>query len=257
MTSNMTTLDRALKDEFSGYHKAIQKNTVAMATRAYEIHCEHISSDGKKYDAQFEDWWNSHGLDDVFGSRSTWTKWHRAGELISKVKGRYSEHSDKLPNARDALYQVAMLDETELRLCLDDTYTRKSVTAPEAEWQRPKNPKPVINPGATAASIRSWRERWRAPQQPRSDSRNLLFLTIKVDRSLYDFDSVTGDFDGSIEPATLGALYNDILDMFQPYREAIWVDSNLEKLRGEHDKRQLTAVDSIGKVSKKKTKKAK
>jgi hypothetical protein len=255
MTSNMTTLDRSLKDEFSGYHKAILKNTVAMATRAYEIHCENLSTDGKKYDAKFEDWWKSFGLDEVFGGRSSWTKWHRAGEAIARVKARFDEYSDEMPSARDALYEVAMLDEQELRLCVQDTYTRKSITAPEAEWQRPKNPKPVINPGATAASIRSWRGRWRAPQQPRSDSRNLQFLTIKVDRSLYDFDSATGEFDGRIEPATLGALYNDILNTVEPFRDAVWIDSNLGKLMDEHDKRQLAAADAIGKVSKKKSKK--
>jgi hypothetical protein len=94
------------------------------------------------------------------GSPSSWTKWHRAGAAIAVVD-RLGQ-SDKLPHARDALYEISLLDYDELRLCLQDTYTRKSRWEPQSEWHRPESPAPVIHPRATAKSIRSWRERWRA-----------------------------------------------------------------------------------------------
>ena len=83
---------------------------------------------------------------------------------IRKSHAQFENCANKLPTTRDALYEIAFLQPEELRLCLENRYTRSSVTQPEAEWKRPTKPQPVINPGASAGSIRSWRKNWREPR---------------------------------------------------------------------------------------------
>jgi hypothetical protein len=196
---NLAPLDARLKEQFQELFRAVKRNTIALAKEAFQIHSEHYSRTERKYDKDFEVWWKVQGLDQVFGSRGNWTKWYRAGEAIEKVRAQSEKYANKLPTTCDALYEIALLQPDELRLCLENRYTRSSVTQPEAEWKRPKSLKPVINPATTASSIRSWRKNWREPRQPRADKRTLPFIRIQIHRSLYDFDK-SGQPTGVIAP---------------------------------------------------------
>jgi gamma-glutamylcyclotransferase (GGCT)/AIG2-like uncharacterized protein YtfP len=185
---NLVPLDAELKEKFQKLFRAAKRNTPALAKQAFQIHNEHYLRTNRKYDEDFELWWEAQGLEQVFGSRGNWTKWYRAGEALEKVHAQFEKYANKLPTTRDSLYEIALLQPDELRLCLENNYSRSSVAQPEAEWKRPKRLQPVINPGATASSIRSWRKNWREPRQPRADKRTLAFITIRIHRSLYDFD---------------------------------------------------------------------
>jgi hypothetical protein len=74
----------------------------------------------------------------IFGSRGNWTKWYRAGEAIEKVHTQFEKYADKLPTTRDALYEIALLQPDELPLCLENNYTRGSVTQPPQWFLRPE-----------------------------------------------------------------------------------------------------------------------
>lgn len=82
-TTNLVLLDAGLKERFQKLFRAEKRNTVALAKEAFQIHGEHYHVAERKYDKDFEKWWTTQAMDRVFGTRTNWTKWHRAGEAIS------------------------------------------------------------------------------------------------------------------------------------------------------------------------------
>jgi hypothetical protein len=239
-TTNLILLDAALKKKFQELFKAEKRNTIALAKEAFQIHGEHYHVAERKYDKYFEKWWTTQAMDRVFGSRTNWTKWHRAGEAIEKVHARFVDYVGNLPMNRDALYEIAMLQADELRLCLENKYTRTSITESEAEWKQSKKPQPVINPRATAGSIRSWRKKWREPSQPRTDKRTLPFVTIRLHGSLYDFDKF-GHPSGLIAAGQAVEINQRIIDFLKPLDVFVRVESRLEQLLAGYDKRRVAA----------------
>jgi hypothetical protein len=239
-TINLVPLDAELKDNFQKLFRAVKKNTITLAKKAFQIHSEHYSRADRKYDKDFEGWWEVQELDLIFGSRGNWTKWYRAGEAIEKVHVQFEKYADRLPTSRDALYEIALLQPDELRLCLKNRFTRTSVTQDEADWKCPKKPKPVINSVATAGSIRSWRKNWREPRQPRSDKRTLPFITIHIHGSLYDFDK-RGLPTGEIAPGQVVEINQKIVDLLKPLDVFVRVNSKLERLLEGYDKRRVAA----------------
>ena len=239
-TTNLVLLDAGLKERFQKLFRAEKRNTVALAKEAFQIHGEHYHVAERKYDKDFEKWWTTQAVDRVFGTRTNWTKWHRAGEAIEKVHARFGYYIGNLPVNRDALYEIAMLQADELRLCLENKYTRTSVTELEAEWKRPRRAQPIINRRATAGSIRSWRKKWREPPQPRTDKRTLPFITIHIHRSLYDFDK-SGHPSGLIAAGQAVEINQKIIDFLKPLDVFVRVDSKLERLLAGYDKRRVAA----------------
>ena len=238
---NLVPLDAGLKEEIQELFRAVKKNTIAIAKQAFQIHSEHYSRTDRKYDKDFELWWETQGLEQVFGSHGNWTKWYRAGEAIEKVHAQFGKYADKLPTNRDALYEIALLQPDELHLCLENRYTRSSVTQPEAEWKRPKRLEPVINPRATASSIQSWRKNWREPRKSRTDKRTLPFITIHIHRSLYDLDR-SGQPTGVIAPGQAVEINQKVVDLLKPLDAFVRVDSKLEDLLEGYDKRRVAAA---------------
>jgi hypothetical protein len=239
-TAKLVPLDAELKIHFQELFRAVKTNIIALAKQAFQIHSEHYSRTDRKYDKDFEVWWEVHGLDHIFGSRGNWTKWYRAGEAVEKVHAQFEKYANKLPTTRDALYEIALLQPDELRLCLENRFTRTSVTQDEADWKRPNKPQPVINPRATAGSIRSWRKNWREPRQPRTDKRTLPFITIHIHGSLYDFDK-SGHPTGEIAPGQVVEISQKIVDLLKPLDAFVRVDSKLEHLLEGYDKRRVAA----------------
>ena len=245
--TNLVLLDAKLKNNFQELFKAVKKNTIALAKQAFQIHSEHYSRTDRKYDKDFEAWWEAQRLDQIFGSRDNWTKWYRAGEAIEKVHAQFEKYDGRLPKTRDALYEIALLQPDELRLCLENRFTRTSVTQDEAGWKRPKEPQPVINSGATAGSIRSWRKNWREPRQPRTDKRTLPLVTIQMHSSLYDFGKY-GHPTGEIAPGQVVEINQKIIDLLKPLDAFVRVNSKLEHLLEGYDKRQVAAEKRKGKT---------
>ena len=168
---------------------------------------------------------------------------------IRKVQAQFEKYANKLPTTCDALYEIALLQPDELRLCLENIYSRSSITQPEAEWKRPKRLQPVINPGATASSIRSWRKNWREPRQPRIDKRTLPFITIQIHRSLYDLDK-SGQPTGLIAPGQAVEINQKIIDLLKPLDAFVRIVSKLEHLLEGYDKRRAVAEKWMEKAEK-------
>src|ERR1700716_3158322 len=104
-------LDAVLKEKFRKLVRGGRKALRKLAVEVFEVHRQHYLVGDQNV---FETWWNDQGLDNIFGSRTNWTKWFRAGEAIEKAKVLFGQHVHQLPLNRDALYEVAMLRPDEL-----------------------------------------------------------------------------------------------------------------------------------------------
>ena len=269
MTDNKPNLDAEAAEKFKAYFGNIRRNTMDAASYAYSIHTNYISKDGKKYAPEFKKWWDTHNLAALFGTMSNWAKWHSAGEVIAKFESsqEFKKHFDKLPTSLTGLKAVYDLTEQELRLCVENTFTRTSLLQPEEEWARPKKPKPLINSSATAAAIDIWRKKWREPaQKVKKDPRSLTLLTVKVHGNFYNFDKETAEPTGFTSPEKLRQLVNDARKVFikkENDEEHILVEAHAETLISNSEKRQLAASAAIVKrkakaaVAKKKKKNGK
>jgi hypothetical protein len=245
MVSNTIALNRELVDEFKGYQKGIRGDTVSMAQKAFGIRSQYLSADGRKYDAVFESWWSTHDLDAVFGSRANFTKWASSGEALEKA--RIDEHSDQMPTTLTALYEVSQLTPGELKLCLQDRYTRTSLTD---EPKGSKKPKPLIHPEVTAAEIKKWRVRWRSPKAKSYEKRRLAFATLQVHGSLYDEKSKHGSV--VLTPEKLKEISDALTRSMTPYDDYVLLETKLEPLLEGHRRRQEQAEARVSDTAAKK-----
>ncbi len=251
--SNKIELNKALVDEFVGFQKHIRENTIAMAQKAYELRSQYLQTDGKKYDKEFETWWSDYKLDTIFGKRANFTKWASAGAALAQAEiGKYR---DQLPTTLTALYEVSQLTPQELKLCIEDRFTRASL-ADEPKGR--KKPSPLIHPETTAAEIKGWRERWRNPKSKSTEKRRLPYATVKVHGSLYDFDD-KGLHKGVLTIDTLKEIHDALTTSMQPFAEYVLVEAKLDELVAGHHKRQQQAQERARKDAAKKnvTKKTK
>lgn len=240
-TSNKILLNKELVDEFRGYQKHLRETTVLMAQRAFQIRSQYLSADGRKYDDAFETWWSTHNLDAVFGKRANFTKWASAGEAFEKA--RIEEHSERMPTTLTALYEVSQLTPDEVKLCLQDRFTRTSLTE---QPKGNKKPNPLIHPEVTAAEIKSWRTRWRTPKPKSTEKRRLPFGTIKVHGSLYDFDK-TGKHGGILTPDKLKEISDTLTSAMMPFDEYVLLETKLDALLEGHRRRQERAEEQAKK----------
>jgi hypothetical protein len=217
-----------------------------MASDAYEVRSQYLSADGRKYDSEFERWWDVHNLTKVFGNRANFTKWASAGKALAEAK--FDKYSDRMPTTLTALYEVSQLTHDEVKLCLENRFTRTSLTD---EPKGLKTPAPVIHPEATASEIKSWRKRWREPKVKSTEKRRLPFATLKVHGSLYDFDKETGKHGGVLSPDKLKEMDDALVTSMKPYTEFVLLETNLTELLEGHQRRQQEAELRLERAAKK------
>ena len=258
MASESILLDQALLDEFKQFHKNIRTNTIAMAERAYDVAQAFVngSMDGARWDykKEFKSWWSTFSAHTVFGSESNFTKYAKAGAAIRKVHTRFEHKSDRLPITLTALYEISQLTEMELTLCLENTYSRTSLTEPEASWKRPKKARPLINAQVTAAALKTWRKNWNNPPVAKTEARRVQSHTVFVHGSVYNIDA-SHQPAGPMTKEILDNLHTDILDVIKrhdPDNKLIRLESNTLHIAEGIAKRITAAASAADKKAAKK-----
>ena len=250
-TSNQIPLDAELVAKIKSLQRGIREHTIDLAILAFDIRSQHLSADTRKYDADFEKWWGTQNLDSVFGKRANFTKWAQAGSSVERAK--FGEYLDPMPTTLTALYEVSQLHQDELKLCLQDRYTRNSLTE---EPKGRKKPKPLIHPEVSAAEIKSWRKQWRNPKPKATEKRRLPFATLKVHGTLFDFDKKTGKHTGILTPEKLREIYDALIASMKPFDESVLLETKYDALIEAYRRRQERAEETAKKATtrKKKTK---
>ncbi len=177
-----------------------RENKLHIYLTASGIRRKYLDQSSGNYAAEFQKWYKTAKMSDLFGSLQNFTKYAMSGEVVNHVAA-HTNHPEKylqnLPLVVGSLYELSMVlrqDADLFNVCLHFTPRRKSIDAPKHEW---KTTKPaLINPSVTEQKIRAWRQEWNNPPPPkvkRTDKRTLPFITITCSGELLDFDRKTGD----------------------------------------------------------------
>jgi hypothetical protein len=157
---NKIPLNQETATEIKQLRRNMRDDLITLIEKAHNIRMQHLKENGKGYDKEFNRWWRSEDMKDEFGQLSNFTKYAAAGEVWEKAA--LHSYKDRLPLTLSGLYEVSLYTPDELKLALQNTYTRTSETATPTA---PKTPRPVIHPEATARQIRTWLDCWRNPSK--------------------------------------------------------------------------------------------
>jgi hypothetical protein len=258
MTANVIKLDKAAADRIVELAGNIRKAGVELAKYAAELRDQHIDVKGN-YDKKFQDFWSKFELDKNFGQKSNFTRYALAGKAIEKIEANFPDlekFEKRLPTSIAALYELSQLNLDEITLCLENTWYRKDLAAPQSEWRpaRKGKPTPLITPSVTAAQLKSWRQKWRNPKAPSTDSRKLLLAVVRMDKSLNNYDKETGEYIGSVERGDVARLTEALTRTIAEFKaESVRLDLYDQKLLADADKRQASALKTAEKAKAKNT----
>ena len=242
MTANQIPLNQETYEKIKGYFSKAKRSVIDLADFACDMRMQHLEADGKKYSPAFMKWWNEHKLENQFGSLPTWTKYAKVGELLQQTRARTDQSFERLPYSLEALYQISQLTDEEFRLCLQDTYSRTSLTQSESEWKRPKKkPNPLIHPHVTAKNIETWRRNWREPKVPsKKDARNLVLARVMIHQDFLKVNQQS-EPDGPISQADVREFSRRIAELFSGKDSLVKVDLSAEALCDRLEKKISSA----------------
>jgi hypothetical protein len=203
---NQITLSKELEADLRNRFKKDRDNRFHIYLIASGIRRKYLDVATGAYSSEFQKWYKSAKMADLFGSLQNFTKYAMSGEVVNHVGTKTSnpeKYLQNLPLVVGSLYELSMIlkqDEDLFNVCLHFTPRRKTTDEPKHEW---KTTKPaLITPSATEQKIRAWRQQWNNPPPPkvnRTDKRTLPFITITCSGELLDFDRKTGDKIGCLD----------------------------------------------------------
>lgn len=242
MTDNKVILNKELAQRIETLISTIRSSTVELADIASNIRNQYFDEESKRYAGAFQAFWKSFSMEKHFGSLANFTKYAKIGDALGKVRAQYEKYEKRLPTTVGALYEFSQLNDEEMELCLEDTFTRTEVTADRDKWKKGKNPKPLITPTTTEAAIRNWRKNWREPKQPDTDKRRLPLAELKLHGSFYDFKNGANSGLVSIE------TFDKVIELLKQIKtdlgeDIIRFDIHEEKLRSGYAKRELASME--------------
>ena len=153
--SNKTPLDASEAEKIKKIATRIREGTEELEQEAYDLRLQYLQADGEKYEPEFVKWYKAHAMDEVFGSIPMFTKYAAAGEAMQRAVVK--NYANRMPRGVTARYEVSLLKDDEIKMGLENRFTRSAI---DAERTAPKKPMPVIRVDSTAKEIRNWRKKW-------------------------------------------------------------------------------------------------
>ena len=146
--SNKTPLDASEAEKIKKIATRIREGTEELEQEAYDLRLQYLQADGEKF-----------------------TKYAAAGEAMQRAVVK--NYANRMPRGVTARYEVSLLKDDEIKMGLENRFTRSAI---DAERTAPKKPMPVIRVDSTAKEIRNWRKKWRHPKAEQQKSSDKLTL---------------------------------------------------------------------------------
>lgn len=203
---NKLELNKELVNELRDKFETERKSKFGIFILSSSIRNKYLDKKTNSYKKQFEDWFKSNKLNELYGSLPNFTKYCGCGEVVNYIGTKTHDpetYLKQLPLSVGALYELSMIlkkDKELFEMLLHFTPSRKSVDEPKVQWKTTR--KPLITNTSTELGIRTWRQKFDNPPPPkvkRTDKRTLKFITITVNGELWDFDKKTGDKKGCVD----------------------------------------------------------
>ena len=93
---NRIPLDQKLAEEFRDLKRNASKNVVQMALLGQGVRMSSKNQSGD-YTKQFHEWYAKFNMDKIFGSKSNFTKYAQAGEVLVRHKAKLGREISQLP----------------------------------------------------------------------------------------------------------------------------------------------------------------
>ena len=244
---NQATLSTELAVEFQSFSRKIRESFIKMCLLANAVRTANKDQSGN-YNKSFHEWYSKHNMDKVFGSKSNFSRYADAGVVVAKHTAVLGKELSQLPLSVAALCEIHDMTDEEIELCWNDTYKRATLLTPKEEWTIKSKTKkePVINAHATAASIKSWKKAWRSPPVEKADKRNLPFITIYADYSVYDLDE-KGHPKGNTKIEDLEKINNNIQTILEGKDSQVRFESKMDFIKGEQQKKSAIKAEAYAK----------
>ena len=212
------------------------------------IRQEYINPANGHYSDEFNSWYTSENLTDVFGKLSNFTKYAFAGEVIAYVAGLGSTPKKYLPNlptSMIALYEISQIIKRHpdaFAVCLNFTPRRRTLTSDKTDWITKKPA--LIHEDVTQNELNTWLQSWENPEKtPKEEDkyrRTVKLLTVSVSQDIFSFDEV-GNKIGEVDINELQDLIANIQKMFSADNEKQFlleteIDQISERYSAEKDK---------------------
>ena len=246
--ANRVTLTGELAEDFRNLRREAAGKVVEMCVLAHAVRAANINQSGD-YNKSFSDWYSQNNMDRVFGGRPNFTKYASAGQVIFNNQKLLGKDLSQLPLAVSALYEIHDMTPDEMALCVEDHYTRDSITVTDKIQYKKKykKPTPVIHGNATAASIKNWIKNWRTPPKTKSENRTVPFIQIFAHGSVYNMDKNTFEPTGKVTVTQLEEIQNAIIKTLGKTDEYIRVNSDFEKIKEGVTRRRNAAQKKMTK----------
>ena len=245
---NRVALSKSLANELRRHKQKSRDHLFELYLLAAGIRQEYINPANGHYSDEFNSWYTSENLKDVFGKLSNFTKYAFAGEAIAYVAELGSTPKKYLPNlptSMIALYAISQIIKRHpdaFAVCLNFTPRRKTLTSDKTDWITKKPA--LIHEDVTQNELNTWLQSWeepeKAPKEEDKYKRTVKLLTVSVSQDIFSFDEV-GNKTGEVDIDELQNLIAKIQKMFSADNEKQFlleteIDQISERYSAEKDK---------------------
>ena len=245
---NETTLSNELAKEIRKRFRRDKENKFQLYLLSAGIREKYLDAATQTYGSEFQEWFASSGVKELFGSLSNFTRYAAAGNAINHVATQFDtpeKYLKRLPVSLRSLYEISKiikLDAEAFFVCFEFTPTRKNVGDPKHEWKLLD--KALIHPHASSVRLASWRERWEQPtteKQKDKYGRSVKLLSVMVSEDIFGFDEV-GNKQGAVDFDEVQKLLDQISALFTKENEKQFkleteLDRIAERYKAEQEKR--------------------
>jgi hypothetical protein len=245
---NRVTLSPQLADEIREHFNIDRDNRFQLFVLAAGIRRKYLNKKTNSYKAEFEKWYISEKMEDLFGKLPNFTKYASAGEVIEYVVKKLDVEDDerdrvlnRLPVSMNSLYELSRIinfkdEEIDgdrlFRRCLRHTPKREYVGQPSFEW---KDSKPaLIRKSVTSLAIATWFQKFKnppPPKQKRTDKRTLKYMTITCNGELFNFSKKTGEHTGCVDLPDVEEFFAKVQSLFTEETEPFFrLESHMDYL---------------------------
>ncbi len=264
--------------------KSLKETRYNLYVIAASLRKKYLNAKTGKYSEEFYDWYRRRNLNGFFGTHPNFTKYAAAGDLVNFVatKSKTPETDlEKLPSTLATLYELSLVKTELLNSKHERIFWQLFVSTPKRKFQTDKSIKldkiPLIRNetvirengeneiriSTTEKDIKDWRTAWNNPAKSSSSRRadeeiTVPVATIYAHKTLYDFNSRTGDHEGEVGLDDLTNLLQKLQSAFTAQNANVFrIKTEMVEIEERYKKRESGADPARKLFDKKKRKKKK
>lgn len=249
----------ALTDELvsviQSHHRKSREHLFHLCMIAYGLRTHNLmkpksgaggNAQGRVYKPKFREWYSANSLDEVYGSLPNFTLYVMAGRLLEYVQWQVgSKYIAHLPSSVTALYALSQIVWSQ-----GDKATPESRKLFDKALKHPiqdgSKYNAFIHPHVSREDVHKWRAQETGKAAPslktaklvKIDTNTIVVATIKVNKDLFKFASVSGAkrVGPKLSDVTeLTRKLKDLIDQFDKGKERFTLEDNIDQITQDYE----------------------